>query len=198
VPLDLLLPLISFAFVSSVTPGPNNLMLLASGVNFGFSRTIPHMLGIGAGFMLMILLIGIGLGELFRLVPELYVGLRYVGAAYMLLLAWRLARAGGVGDAERPSRPMSFLQAAAFQWVNPKAWVMAVYAIATFTLPTQYLVSVLVVTLVFGLINIPCVGSWAMFGTALRRYLTEPRIVRVFNGVMAALLVASIVPILRH
>lgn len=194
----ILLALLSFAFVSSITPGPNNLMLLASGVNFGFTRTLPHMLGIGIGFTLMIVVVGLGLGELFQRVPQLYTLLRYVGAAYMLYLAVRLARSGAVEDPKGTARPMTFLAAAAFQWVNPKAWVMAVYAIASYTVPTQYLASVLAVALVFGIVNVPCVGSWALFGTALGRLLQNPRVVRVFNGVMALLLVASIVPILTH
>ena len=135
---ELLLPLISFAFVSSITPGPNNLMLLASGVHFGFVRTLPHMLGIGIGFTLMTFLVGLGLGEIFKLVPALYTGLKYLGAAYMLYLAWKIANSSPIRESETVGRPMTFLQAALFQWVNPKAWVMAVYAIVTYTAPTQY------------------------------------------------------------
>ena len=193
---ELLLPLISFAFVSSITPGPNNLMLLASGVHFGFVRTLPHMLGIGIGFTLMTFLVGLGLGEVFKLVPALYTGLKYLGAAYMLYLAWKIANSGPIRERETVGRPMTFLQAALFQWVNPKAWVMAVYAIVTYTAPTQYFLSVVIVAMVFGIVNIPSVGIWALFGLALKRFLTNPAALRAFNIVMALLLVASIWPIL--
>lgn len=193
----ILAALISFAFVSSITPGPNNLMLLASGVNFGFARTLPHMLGVGLGFMLMTFLVGLGLGEVFKLVPVLYTALKYLGAAYMVYLAWKIANSGPVKESETVGRPMTFLQAALFQWVNPKAWVMAVYAVATYTVPSQYLLSVSIVALVFGIVNIPSIGSWALFGMALKRFLNNPAALRVFNIVMALLLVVSIWPILK-
>lgn len=192
---QLLLALMSFAFVSSITPGPNNLMLLASGVNFGLRRTVPHMLGIGIGFTLMVVLVGIGLGEVFRQVPALYTVMKYAGALYMLYLAWKLANAGPVEDGEASGKPMTFLQAAAFQWVNPKAWVMALVAISAYTSPQNYLVSVLLVALVFGLVNLPSVSVWALFGVAMRRFLSNLKVVRVFNVTMALLLVASIWPI---
>ena len=195
---ELLLPLISFAFVSSITPGPNNLMLLSSGVNFGFVRTLPHMLGIGVGFTLMTFLVGLGLGEVFKLVPVLYVALKYLGAAYMLYLAWKIANSGPIRESETIGRPMTFLQAALFQWVNPKAWVMAVYAIATYTVPSQYFLSVVIVAMVFGIVNIPSVGVWALFGLTVKRFLTNPAVLRAFNIVMALLLVASIWPILAE
>src|SRR5437773_1349241 len=127
--LDLLAALIAFAFVTSITPGPNNLMLLASGVNFGFRRTLPHMLGVGLGFGFMIMVVGLGLSQLFARYPGSYEALRWAGAAYMLWLAWNIANAGPVGEGESRGRPMTFLQAAGFQWLNPKGWVMAVSAI---------------------------------------------------------------------
>ncbi|KAF0232264.1 MAG: LysE family amino acid efflux [Beijerinckiaceae bacterium] len=197
-PLDLLLALIGFAFVTSITPGPNNMMLLTSGVNFGFRRTVPHMLGIGIGFTLMVALIGLGLGQIFERYPLLYSILKYVGAVYMLWLAWGIANSGPVDEGEVRGKPMSFLQAAAFQWVNPKAWVMGVGAIATYTRPENYVATVLFVALVFGVVNIPCVGSWAAFGSAMRHLLRDPRIVRWFNITMAVLLVASLWPVLAE
>jgi threonine/homoserine/homoserine lactone efflux protein len=194
--LDLILALIGFAFVTSITPGPNNMMLLASGVNFGFRRTIPHMLGIGIGFTLMVALIGFGLGEVFARVPLIYTMLKYIGAAYMLFLAYKIANSGPISaEGEVKGKPMTFLQAAAFQWVNPKAWVMAVSAIATYTQPEAYIASVLLISFVFGAVNLPSVSSWAVFGVAMRRLLTNPRAVRVFNITMAVLLVASLWPI---
>lgn len=197
-PTDLFFALVVFAFVSSITPGPNNLMLLASGVNFGFRRTIPHMLGIGIGFTVMVILVGLGLGELFELYPAIYTALRIAGGIYMLWLALKIANSGPVGEGRARGTPMSFLQAALFQWVNPKAWVMAVTAIATYTLPNQYLWSVLLVGLVFGAVNLPSVSTWALFGTGLRHVLDNPRVLRVFNIAMALLLVLSLAPLLYH
>ncbi len=197
-PIDLFVALLGFAFVSSITPGPNNLMLLASGVNFGFRRTIPHMLGIGIGFTLMIVLLGLGLGKLFEIYPVLYTALRVVGGIYMLWLAWKIANSGPVGEGQRSGTPMSFLQAALFQWVNPKAWVMGVTAIAAYTLPSDYLWSVLLVAAVFGTVNLPCVSTWALFGMGLRRVLNDNRVLRIFNITMAVLLVLSLAPLLYH
>ena len=186
-----------FAFVASVTPGPNNLMLLTSGVNFGFRRTVPHMLGIGVGFTFMIAVVGLGLGEVLAYAPSVYTALKYGGGAYMLWLAVKLARAGPLGPkGEEVGRPMTFWEAAAFQWVNPKGWVMAVSAIATYTSAVSHLLSVAVVAAVFGVINLPCVSVWAVFGSAMSATLRNPARARVFNMVMAVLLVASLAPIL--
>lgn len=196
--LDTFLALIAFGFVSSITPGPNNIMLTASGVNFGFVRTVPHMLGIGAGFMLLLLAVGSGVGALLRLLPWLDLVLKLTGAAYLLWLAWKVARSGEMSDDGNGSaRPMTFLQAAAFQWVNPKAWVMAVSAMALYVRPEQALTDVLIITVIFGLVNVPCVSAWAAFGHALRGYLRDPVRARIFNIAMAILLVASIVPMVR-
>ncbi len=195
---DLFLALVVFAFVSSITPGPNNLMLLASGVNFGFRRTIPHMLGIGIGFTVMVVLVGLGLGELFERYPTVYTGLRVAGGIYMLWLAWKIANSGPVGEGRARGTPMTFLQAALFQWVNPKAWVMAITAIAAYTLPDEYLRSVLLVALVFGAVNLPSVSTWALFGVGLRHVLNNPRVLRAFNITMAVLLVLSLAPLLYH
>jgi len=193
---DLILALIGFTIVTSITPGPNNMMLLASGVNFGFRRTIPHMLGIESGFVVMTALIGLGLGEVFTRVPVVYTALKYIGAGYMLYLAYKIARSAPLTEhGGGQGQPMSFLQAAAFQWVNPKAWVMAVSAMSTYAQSENYVSSVLLISLIFGLTGVPCMGVWAAFGVAMRRVLTNPRSVRVFNITMAVLLVASLWPI---
>lgn len=194
---DLLMALLLFAFVSSITPGPNNLMLLASGVNFGFRRTVPHMLGIGAGFVVLLLAVGFGLGAVLASYPKLHLALKTAGGAYLIYLAWRIATSRsmeerGLGAA----RPMTFLQAAAFQWVNPKAWVMAVTAMALYTSPQAPFLTVLLVALAFGLVNLPCVSSWAAFGTALRGFLADPARLKWFNVSMGAALVASLWPML--
>ncbi len=195
--LDLLLGFALFALVTSITPGPNNTMLLASGVNFGFHRTIPHMLGITCGFFILVLAVGFGLGAVFETYPLVYNVLRYVGAAYLLYLAWKIAHSGPVSEGERSEgKPISYLGAAAFQWVNPKAWIMAIGAISTYTPLQGYFTNVVVIAAVFALINLPSVGMWVVCGTLLRNVLREPRWLRLFNWGMALLLVMSLYPLL--
>jgi threonine/homoserine/homoserine lactone efflux protein len=193
-PLDTALALVSFAFVAAMTPGPNNIMLTASGVNFGFARTIPHMTGICAGFVALVLAVGLGVGAAFTAFPDAKTILKVIGAAYMLWLAWKVATAGPSDAEEGGGAPMTFWQAAAFQWVNPKAWVMAVSAMAVYVRPLHAAADVAAVTLAFGLVTVPAVVTWAAFGHVLRRALRDPAKVRVFNVVMALLLVASVVP----
>jgi threonine/homoserine/homoserine lactone efflux protein len=194
--LDLFLALVSFAFVTSVTPGPNNMMLLASGVNFGFRRTVPHMLGISIGHAVMVVLVGIGIAGIFRAVPQSLIVLKAASVAYMLWLAWKIARADAPGEGRAAARPMSFLQAAAFQWVNPKAWAMALGAVTAYVV-TPTLAAFALVGVVFAAVNLPSVSLWAAAGQGLRRWLDDPLRLRVFNWTMAALLVLSLWPVLR-
>lgn len=195
--LELLLPLCTFAAVSSITPGPNNAMILASGLNYGFVRSLPHLFGITCGFAFMIFATGMGLHAVFEQVPMLQVVLKYGGAIYLLWLAWKLAHAAPMSSEQAGlSKPMSFFGAAAFQWINPKAWVMSLSALTTY-LPQGFQVGdVAMLAGVFGVIGIFCVGAWAMFGVAMRRVLQNPRSVRIFNIVMALLLVATLYPML--
>ncbi|WLG94300.1 LysE family translocator [Pseudomonas sp. FP198] len=195
--LDLLLGFALFALVTSITPGPNNTMLLASGVNFGFNRTIPHMLGITCGFFSLVLAVGLGLGAVFQTYPLLYTVLRYVGAAYLIYLAWKIAHSGPVSDGgASENKPISYWGAAAFQWVNPKAWIMAIGAISTYTPLQGYFFNVVVIAAVFALINLPSVSLWVVCGSLLRNLLQDRRWLRVFNWGMALLLVASLYPLL--
>ena len=195
---DVFMALLVFAFVTSITPGPNNFMLMASGVNFGFRRTIPHMLGIGAGFLSLLLGVGFGLGAVLTAYPALHVGLKIAGGAYLLYLAWRIgssrSMSGGEGSS---SRPMSFMEAAAFQWVNPKAWVMAVTAMAVYTNPAAPFLSVIFVSVAFALVNLPSVSTWAGFGVALRGFLSDPVRLKWFNIAMGLALAVSLWPMLR-
>ncbi len=200
---DLLLALAAFAFVSSITPGPNNLMLMASGTNFGFVRTIPHMLGVGLGFTFMIVLVGAGLVKVFEAFPVAHTILKVGSVAYLLYLAWKIATSappgskkpgtGGTGAAE--AKPMTFLQAALFQWVNPKAWTMALTAVTAYSIPSDPVMSLALVAIVFGLINLPSVSAWALMGVQLRRLLDDPRKLRAFNVAMALILIATLYPI---
>jgi threonine/homoserine/homoserine lactone efflux protein len=197
-----LLALTLFAFVSSITPGPNNLMLLASGVNFGFKATIPHMLGIGIGFGLMLLGVALGFVQVFGLVPWLRTLMKWAGVAYLLWMAWGLIRAAhqqqsGLADntSNKKLKPMRFMAAAAFQWINPKAWWMAV-SMSSAYLPANPSISLLLIAaLIFVVINIPTVSLWTFLGTQMRRWLTEPKKLMLFNYTMALLLVASLLPI---
>ncbi|SLN73741.1 LysE family translocator [Ruegeria meonggei] len=192
---DILLALITFAFVSSITPGPNNLMLMASGANFGFRRTIPHMLGIGLGFTFMVLLVGAGLVQVFETYPVSYLGLKIASVVYLLYLAWKIAHAAPAKEDATTGTPMTFLQAAAFQWVNPKAWAMALTATTAYT-PDHTLTAIMIVALIFGAVNLPSVSVWTILGQQMARILTNPRRLFFFNWTMAALLVASLYPVL--
>lgn len=191
----LLLALLGFAFVTTVTPGPNNVMLMASGANFGFRRTVPHMLGIAFGVSLMALLVGLGLMALFEAAPVLGRALRVVSVLYLLWLAWRIATAAPIRDRPAQARPMTGLQAAAFQWVNPKAWAMCLSAVTIYA-PDRSLVSVLIVAGAFALVSLPAISVWAWLGTVIRAWLSSPARLRVFNLTMAGLLVLSLYPML--
>ncbi len=194
---DTLLALFLFAFTTSITPGPNNMMLFASGVNFGFSRTIPHMFGIGAGFLSLLIAVGLGLGALLHSVPMLYIVLKFAGGAYLVWIAWKIGSSRTLSEGKAGAVPMSFLQAAAFQWINPKAWVMAVTAMATYTSEQTYITSVFIVGAIFAIVNVPSVSTWAGFGSALRQWLSEPVRLKWFNITMAVLLVLSLWPMLK-
>ncbi len=195
--LETFLWMVVFALVTSVTPGPNNLMLLASGVNFGFVRTIPHMFGIALGFGSLLLSVGLGLGALLIAWPALGIALKAAGAAYLLYLAWKIAGSRTMGSAGKASKPITLLQAAAFQWVNPKAWMMSITAMALYADPLNPGVTVPLVALSFVIVNFPSVSLWAGFGTMLRSFLDDPQRLKWFNIIMAVLLVATLVPMLR-
>ena len=191
----ILTALLGFAFVATVTPGPNNLMLMASGANFGFRRTLPHMLGIVGGVSFMALLVGAGLMALFDAVPTLNLVLKLVSVGYLLWLAFKIATAAPVEERDADSRPMTFLQAAIFQSVNPKAWAMCLSAITLYA-PDRSLLSVAIVAGAFALVSFPAISVWAWFGTVVRQWLSNATRLRIFNITMAALLVAALYPVL--
>ena len=197
---DLLLAFVLFAFATAGTPGPNNMMLLASGANFGFRRTILHILGISVGLGVMVVAMGWGLSSVFKTFPVLHEVLKWVGAAYMLWLAWKIATAptnknGGINDKAAAGQPMTFLEAAGFQWLNPKAWAMALGAATTYTPDGAGAQTALILAGTFMLVGAPCSAAWAGFGQAMRRFLDKPVVLRVFNVTMAVLLVASLYPL---
>ena len=192
---NLIIGLISFAFVTSITPGPNNLMLMASGANFGFRRSILHMLGINLGFLSLVLAAGFGLAALMIAVPAAKTALKVAAVLYMLWLAWKIAHAAPPAAAGSSARPLTLLQAASFQWVNPKAWAMALGAVSAYAKGGD-LGSIAVVALVFCLVNLPCIGTWVLAGEAMRHLLTNRNRLAVFNWMMAGLLVLSLYPVL--
>lgn len=196
-PFEILIALIGFAFVTSITPGPNNFMLLSSGANYGFVKTLPHMLGISSGFSILLLCVGFGLGKMLEFYPSAFVALKIAGGSYLLYLAYKIATSGPVGNVKSTGKPMTFIQAALFQWVNPKAWVMAVSSMSAYTSPEQYNVTVLIIALVFPLINFPSVSCWSLFGRSMQGFLTDPIKLKYFNYLMAFLLVVSLWPMLR-
>jgi threonine/homoserine/homoserine lactone efflux protein len=194
---ELLLAASLFALVSLSTPGPNNTMVLTSGVNFGLQRTLPHLMGICIGFGLMQVLVGLGLHTVLGQYPVVLEMLRYVGGAYMLWLAWKLATSRAApNDVAAGSRPLGFWGAAAFQWVNPKAWVMCMTAMTAYLPANANVTQVLLLGSMFTVLGIPCVGSWAAFGSSMRKFLQDPLKLRIFNNTMALALVASLYPLL--
>ncbi|HEY7964264.1 MAG TPA: LysE family translocator [Steroidobacteraceae bacterium] len=191
------LPFITYTFVMSITPGPNNVMLTAAGANFGFRRALPHMLGIACGFVVQLLAVCAGLSALFARWPALQSALGWVGAAYLVYLGWRMLRLES--SAERAaSRPVSFLEAAAFQFLNPKAWVMTVTA-ATLFLPQElpWFARGLYMAGIAEGVGLPCMAVWALFGSSLRGLLAAPRGRRVFNAAMALALATTAVMMVR-
>ncbi len=191
---EILSALTVFAFVSSITPGPNNLMLMSSGVNFGFKQSIPHLLGVGIGFTLMIALVGLGVIQVFDSFPLSYEILKVFSIVYLIYLAFKIALSDSTIE-NKPSntKPFTFIQAALFQWVNPKAWTMALTAISIYA-PSKSLASVLLVALIFGLINLPCISSWIVLGQRMQVFLTNQKYLKTFNITMATLLIVSVYP----
>jgi threonine/homoserine/homoserine lactone efflux protein len=188
------LPLVTFAVATAITPGPNNIMLTASGANFGFRRTLPHMLGVAIGFTIMVLAIGLGLSEIFERFPLIHQVLRYGGGAYLLYLAYRIATAAPTPGAAQPTgHPLTFLQAALFQWINPKSWMMAVGAISAYTtVGGNLMLESVLIAVTFGAIGLPSTALWAGLGVAIARLLRTRWALRAFNIAMALLLVASL------
>ena len=185
-----------FAFATSITPGPNNLMLMASGANFGFKKTLPHMLGVSLGFSLMVVLVGLGIVQIFEMFPISYDILKVLSIVYLIYLAFKIATSSSKIESKKGrSKPMTFLQAAAFQWVNPKGWTMALTAISVYA-PSQSFEAVGLIAIVYIVVNIPSVTSWTVLGKQIQRFLTSHKRLQAFNITMAALLIVSLYPAL--
>ncbi len=193
---DLLLGLLGFCWITGVTPGPNNIMLLASGLNFGVRRTFPHLAGVAIGFGVMVLLVGLGIGAVFQAWPALNTALKVIGAAYLLWLAARIAMAGTIEEGEAGARPLTFLEAALFQWVNPKGWVMAIGAVTSYAAIASFPANMALIAAIFLAIGSVASGLWVAFGAGLKGVLQSPRAVRIFNLAVALGLVASLWPVI--
>ncbi len=191
------LPLIAFVVAATTTPGPNNLLLLASGANWGLARTLPHIAGITLGFPVMIVAVGLGVSVVFEAAPWLHQALQYVAFAYLCWLAWRIATAARPGDAGGIRRPFNVWEAAAFQWVNPKAWTMILSGMTVFVDPAgNKSLQVLGIAALFAVVVVPNCIAWAAFGRAIASFLADDRRRRWFNAGMAVLLVISVLPVL--
>ena len=192
--LDVLIPLIVFCFAASISPGPNNIMLMTSGVNYGVAKTIPHLLGINIGFPAMVAAIGFGLGNLFIAFPQIYLVIKVLGITYLLYLAWNIAHSSMPNVRAESGNPLTFIQAVLFQWVNPKAWVMAVSAITSFMTSENMVSQILVIVATYAVVGGVCMVVWLCAGVAMKGFLQHEKQLKFFNIVMALLLVASVVP----
>lgn len=192
----MILSITSFGLASTMTPGPNNIMLLSSGLTFGYKRTIPHALGINFGFPVMVICVGLGVGELFEIFPFIYTTLKVVGISYLIWMAWHIANTkGSLNTENKKDKPFTFLQAALFQWINPKAWMMAITSTAAFITDHQVAsVQVMIISCIYFFCAIFSTNSWALGGVMLRRFIQNERLIQIFNIAMAILIVGSIIP----
>lgn len=198
-PVEQILPLMGFIIVMTVTPGPNNFMLLASGANFGFRRSIPHILGITLGCQVLLVAVALGLGSLLLAWPQALDVLRVLCVLILFYLAWLLVRPGTSStDPEKRPRPLTLLEAALFQWVNPKAWMMIIAVVTTYTQAGNMTANLLIIAALFAVLGIPMISVWNLFGVSLQRWLSDPLRARAFNWLMAVLLLASLYPIIMY
>jgi threonine/homoserine/homoserine lactone efflux protein len=195
---DMAIALAGFAFVMSISPGPGNFLLLASGANFGFLRSLPLLLGISGGFLAMVFAVGIGLGRVFEQFSQIYDVMRIISALYVLWMAIGIARSKSIDSKGRDkvNMPIGFFQAAMLQLVNPKAWAVSLIVTISYTVPDQLLTSLILLIAIFAVVNIPALSIWVLSGAALRQTLAQGRRIVMFNIVMAMLLIASMVPVL--
>lgn len=197
--MDVFFAVLFFAFSTTITPGPNNIMMLSSGVNYGVKASLPHFFGICLGFPLMVLLVGLGFGVVFERFPQQHIWIKVIGVLYLLWLAWKIGSSTPSSIEGSDAKPFSFLQAALFQWVNGKAWIMASGAVAAFTtVAGNAWWDVTQITAAFLLVSFPCVGVWLTCGALLRTLLNQPLYQRIFNWAMALLLVLSVGPVLAE
>ncbi len=195
----MLLSIITFTMSTVMSPGPNNIMLLSSGLTFGYKKTIPHMFGIILGFPLMVLIIGLGMGALFEKFPLVLTVLKVVGILYLFWMAYKIARNSSSYevDENNQSKSFTFVQSALFQWVNPKAWIMAITAISVFVSSNENsMIQVLIIAFIYFLSLCISSNTWAFGGILLKKFIKNSKSVQKINVIMAILLVASVLPML--
>jgi len=192
----MLLSIISFAFATAMTPGPNNFMLLSSGLTFGYKKTLAHIVGVMVGFPVMIVAVGLGMGTVFEMYPALYDILKVVGITYLLWMAWKIATSSSsMGSDDEVKKPFTLLQAMLFQWVNPKAWVMVITAMGSFITSQEHaFLQVLVIAFTYLCIGFLSTNFWALGGVYLQKFISNTKSVKMFNRVMAVLIVLSVLP----
>ena len=197
--MDYIIAIVFFAISSSVTPGPNNITVMASGANFGIRKSIPVFLGICIGFAVMLLLVGIGFGQVFEKISVLHLLVKFLGTLYLLYLAFLIATADEISTSNTQVKPLTFINGALFQWLNGKAWVVATGAIAAFTtVGADFYTQNFIIALTFLIVSFPCVGIWLFFGSTLKHILKSNQQRRMFNYSMAALLVISVIPVIAE
>lgn len=195
--LEMLFSIASFGFASALTPGPNNIMLLSSGLTFGYKRTVPHILGVMLGFTSMLICVGLGFGAIFEVFPMLFTVLKVIGISYLLWMAWHIANASGdlSTKAKSTNKPFTFVQGATFQLVNPKAWIVVITAIVSFTTTADIaFTQVLIITFIFFIAGLIACNSWTIGGVYLNKLIKNERRIKIFNVSMALLIVASVLP----
>jgi threonine/homoserine/homoserine lactone efflux protein len=192
--MEYLVSLMAFTFVAGITPGPNNIMLFASGLNHGVKKSLPHYFGVCIGFMFLVAAIGFGLGAIFKHSPFLHQILKILGAIYLVYLAWKIASASTESNRGVIRNPFTFIEAALFQWVNPKGWVISIGAIATFTIPSNIIGSIAAIIIMYFIMGLLTMGVWLTLGATLQRFLNSGKRKRIFNISMAILLILSIIP----
>ncbi len=193
----MLISIATFTLSTVMTPGPNNIMLLSSGLTFGYKRTMPHIFGVMFGFAFMVILVGLGMGVVFEKFPVIFTVLKVVGILYLFWMAYKIASSDGGYDVNEvdKSNPFTFFQAAAFQWVNPKAWIMAITAISVFVTSNENsLLQVFTISFIYLLSGVISTNSWALGGVVLKKVIKDKKSVKIFNVTMAVLLVVSVVP----
>ncbi|TMM46334.1 LysE family translocator [Colwellia ponticola] len=197
--MEFYLTILLFAASTTITPGPNNIMIMASGLNYGIKNSTPHLLGICFGFPAMVILVGLGFSVIFEKYPLLHEIIKVLGVIYLLYLAWLIAASSPSSLDSKKAQPLSFIQAAFFQWVNPKAWVMATGAVSAYTsVSADVFMQVSYIALAFFIVAFPCVGMWLYFGASLKKYLKSSKHQKVFNLTMALLLFLSVLPVLQE
>lgn len=196
--MEYLFSIIIFSISASVTPGPNTIMALSSGLNFGARRSLPLLWGICLGFSLMLFFVGIGIGQVFVLFPQLTIYMKVISIVYLLYLAYLIANTDKLKKEAKFDEPLSFLKGVLFQWVNPKAWVVCVSAVSTFTTPgNSYVGQLLQLTSAFLIVGPLCVGIWVFLGAFLKQHLTNSHYIKNINMFMAFLLILSIIPAIK-